>query len=193
MHRDHLPFLAAFVAVWFAHANLAAEPPKPSADEFFEKEVRPLLVARCQECHGDVKPKGGLRLTSRANVLKGTDNGPAAVAGKPDESALIQAIRYKDVLKMPEDKKLPDREIEILTKWVALGLPWPKSDDTTVAAGTKFQITDEQRKFWCFQPVKVVPPSGLKNKGWARSDLDRFVLAGLEAKGLTPEIGRAHV
>ncbi len=178
-----LLLLAALLVL--SSAQVQAEPPKPSAADFFEKEVRPILVQRCLECHSDAAHKGGLRLTSRANVLKGTDNGPAAVEGKPDDSRLIDAIRYKEVLKMPKDAKLPDREIAVLTRWVEIGLPWPKSDDKIVA-GAKFQITDEQRKFWCFQPVKVVPPPELKNKDWARSDLDRYVLAGLEAKGLKP-------
>src|SRR5581483_1229656 len=54
----------------------------PAAQEFFENEVRPLLVEHCQKCHSDNKPKGGLRLTSRDAVLKGGDSGPAAVPGK---------------------------------------------------------------------------------------------------------------
>jgi Protein of unknown function (DUF1553)/Protein of unknown function (DUF1549)/Planctomycete cytochrome C len=180
-----LSLLAALAVICFRLPSAVAEPPVPNSDEFFEKEVRPILVQRCLECHGEEKPKAGLRLTSRANVLKGTDNGPAAVAGKPDDSAMIQAVRHKDVLKMPKDGKLPDREIAVLTRWVELGLPWPKTSEKIVA-GSKFQITDEQRKFWCFQPVTVVPPPALKNKEWARSDPDRYVLAGLEAKGLKP-------
>src|SRR5437879_7156010 len=94
--------------------------------EFFEKEVRPLLVARCHKCHGDLaKPKGKLRLTSRTNVLQGGESGPAAVAGKPGESLLVQAIGYTDVLKMPPTERLPDREIATLTRWVQMGLAWP--------------------------------------------------------------------
>src|SRR4051812_7649821 len=67
-----------------------------AVDEFFEKEIRPVLVERCQTCHGDQKPKGGLRLTSREALLKGGDSGPAISPGRPDESLLIHAIRYLD-------------------------------------------------------------------------------------------------
>ena len=90
--------------------------------EFFEKSVRPLLVEKCWPCHGDAgRPKGGLRLTSRPSLLKGGDSGAAAVAGDPAASLLIQAIRYEHEPKMPPKGKLTDREIEVLTRWVAHG------------------------------------------------------------------------
>ena len=167
--------------------------PARAADEtvdFFERDVRPILVERCGECHGaSGKPKGGLRLISRESLLKGGDSGPAAVAGKPDESLLVAAIRYVDEPKMPPKAKLNDREIATLTKWVALGLPWPDARVTTpapIATGTGFQITDEQRRFWAFQPLKDVPPPPVKDSSWPRSALDRFILASLEGKGLKP-------
>src|SRR6516165_3413879 len=69
--------------------------------EFFEKDVRPLLAARCQECHGPAKVKGGLRLDSRAAALAGGRSGPAVVPGQPDESLLIDAINHGDVVRMP--------------------------------------------------------------------------------------------
>src|ERR1700732_537010 len=83
----------------------------PAEEEFFEKEVRPLLAQHCQKCHGDNKPKAGLRLTSRPNLLKGGDSGPAAAAGKPDQSLLLKAVRYGDSPRMPPQGKLKDREI----------------------------------------------------------------------------------
>src|SRR5262245_20167930 len=97
----------------------------PAEAEFFEKEVRPLLVQRCQTCHGEQKPKGGLRLTSRAALLEGGGSGPAAVPGKPDDSRLVRAVRHKDTPKMPPKEKLPDRDIDVLARWVQMGLPWP--------------------------------------------------------------------
>ena len=178
-----LPLGVTYVALLcFGRAEAA---PPPSGDEFFEKEVRPILVERCLSCHDDTK-KGGLKLTSLANVQKGGDTGPAAVAGKPDDSAMILAIRHTDTRRMPPKQKLPDREIEILTRWVAMGMPWPDHGTKVITRDTKFQITDEQRKFWAFQPVKVVAPPELKDQTWSRSALDRYVLASLEAKGLRP-------
>ena len=162
----------------------------PTADEFFEKEVRPLLAERCQSCHSDAKHKGGLKLTSRASLLTGGDTGSAVVPGKPDESLLIAAIRYRDDPKMPPKGKLADREIETLTRWVALGLPWPEASAAgpieTASRGQPYRITDAQRQFWSFQPVRDPAPPAVQDASWPRSDLDRFILAALEAKGLRP-------
>jgi hypothetical protein len=180
-HRTFLLLLSLVLA-----GPARAQAPSLAAAEFFEKEVRPLLVERCLKCHGDQKPKGSLQLTSRASVLKGGENGPAAVAGKPDDSLLIQAVRQSGDLKMPPKEKLKDREIETLTRWVKMGLPWPQGAALTPPSDRKFVITAEQRRFWAWQPVKVVPPAQVKDTTWARSDLDRYILAALEAKGLRP-------
>jgi Protein of unknown function (DUF1553)/Protein of unknown function (DUF1549)/Planctomycete cytochrome C/Concanavalin A-like lectin/glucanases superfamily len=162
----------------------------PSAAAFFETDVRPLLVDRCWSCHGDAKaPKGGLRLTSREGVLQGGDGGPAAVAGKPDESPLIRAVRYLDEPRMPPKVKLKDREIEILSRWVAMGLPWPGTKPTTplpTPGDGEGRFTDEQRRFWSFQPIKAVPAPKVREAGWSRSSIDRFILATLEEKGFRP-------
>jgi hypothetical protein len=164
-----------------------AEGSSGAGAEFFEKQVRPLLAERCQRCHGDKKPKGDLSLTSRTNLLEGGETGPAAVPGKPAESLLVKAIRYKDELKMPPKGKLKDREIAILTRWVEMGVPWPETGGSRPGVkGQKFVITQEQRKFWSFQPVKAVTPPAVKDAGWARSGLDRFILTALEARGLRP-------
>ena len=92
---------------------------------------------------------------------------------------------------MPPTAKLSEREIETLTRWVAIGLPWPESDAAkppAAVADTRaaFKITDEQRRFWSFQPIKRVPPPAVKDAGWPRSDIDRFILAALEKRGLKP-------
>jgi cytochrome c553 len=159
----------------------------PQAEEFFEKEVRPLLVEHCLKCHGEDKPKGGLRLISRESVLKGGDTGAAAVAGKPKESLLIQVVNYTDSLQMPPKRKLSDRQIAILTRWVQLGLPWPRSTaNKETEGGGAFHISDEQRRFWSFQPMKAVPPPKVRDTAWPNSALDCFLLAPLEAKGLRP-------
>src|SRR5262249_33443181 len=95
--------------------------PDPAASAFFEAEVRPILVGRCQTCHGPDKAKAGLRLDSRAAILAGGESGPAIVAGEPGGSLLIDAINYGDLHQMPPKSKLPDREIAALTRWVAMG------------------------------------------------------------------------
>ncbi len=112
-------------------ADAAIDPPvggspPPEAVEFFESRVRPVLVERCQKCHGPKKQSSGLRLDSRDGVLKGGDNGPAVVPGKPDESVLFQAVSgaHRE-LKMPPDGKLPEQAVASLRQWVSLGVPWP--------------------------------------------------------------------
>ncbi len=163
----------------------AAEPLLADA-EFFEKEVRPLLIERCLKCHGEDKPKSGLKLNSRAGVLKGGNTGPSVVAGKPDESLLIRVVRHDGDLHMPPKEKLSDKQIGVLTRWVKLGLPWPTASGTLTLVDGRFTITAKQRQFWSFQPVKSGSIPEVRNSGWPQSPLDRFILAKLEAKQITP-------
>ncbi|MEI9898737.1 MAG: c-type cytochrome domain-containing protein [Chthoniobacter sp.] len=101
----------------------------PQETEFFEKQVRPVLVEQCYKCHGPEKQKGALRMDSRAAILKGTDDGPIVVVGKPDDSELIKSIKHIGDSKMPEKAdKLPDTQIAALEQWVKMGMPWPDSD-----------------------------------------------------------------
>jgi hypothetical protein len=169
----------------------AAEPPGSSRpqDDFFEKSVRPVLATHCFECHGSMKKRGGLRLDSRAAVLKGGDSGPAVVPGKPEESRLLTAISHKnDKLKMPPEAPLPARDIEILTAWVKQGAPWPGADDKVrvVAGDSGFRLTDKDRAFWSFQPVADPPAPSVHDADWGKTSVDRFVLAKLEAANLRP-------
>ncbi|MBI3412207.1 MAG: PSD1 domain-containing protein [Planctomycetes bacterium] len=161
--------------------------PTPAEVEFFENQVRPLLVEHCFSCHGRGKKlKAELNLTTKAGLLLGGTNGPAAAPGKPKESLLLKAISYKDdELRMPPNGKLKEKDIAILTRWVEMGLPWPKIGGEI--AGTKgFEITDEHRHFWAFEPVRDQPLPSVKDAAWPKTDLDRFILAALENKGLSP-------
>ncbi|HEV7225959.1 MAG TPA: c-type cytochrome domain-containing protein, partial [Pirellulales bacterium] len=128
--------------------------------DFFERKVRPLLVEKCQKCHGAEKSRGNLRLRSRDEVLKGGDSGPAAIPGKPGESLLIRAVGYLDEPRMPPDGKLSENEIDVLKRWVALGIPWPDAGRELLqpSAGPTGR-TAEQLRWWAFQPLRVVAPS----------------------------------
>ena len=160
--------------------------------EFFEKKVRPLLTERCYECHSpEKKVKGGLRLDIRDGWVKGGDTGPAIVPGEPEKSLLVTAIRYKDRdLQMPEKRKMPDEEIAILEQWVKMGAPDPR----TGVSGGELAAPKEQvglsveagKKFWSYIPVKEPAIPTVKNAGWARGDIDRFILAKIEAPHLQP-------
>ena len=180
--------LCGFILGVLAKPALAGD---PLPDEFFEKSVRPILVNRCGECHGPTgKAKGGLRLATREAILKGGETGPAAVPGRPKESLLVEVIHYVEEPKMPPKGKLSNSEIESLTKWVQIGMPWPEGKAAqavgTIDVPASFKPTAEQREFWAFQPVRPVPLPVVKDTAWPRVDLDHFILAALEAKGLRP-------
>jgi hypothetical protein len=161
-------------------------------DEFFEKKIRPLLVAKCLNCHGapDGKVKGGLKLTSRADLLAGGDTGPALKPGAPDDSLIVRAVKYTDDnLKMPPKGKLPDAEIADLVTWVKDGAPWPKDNAPTnpERKPTGPLFTAEQKAFWAFQPVRAPRvPEPQKQTREIRNDIDRFILDKLETAGLSP-------
>lgn len=162
-----------------------------AADEaFFESKVRPVLIAKCQECHNSDKPKAGLQLDSRDGVITGGESGPVAIPGKPEESLLIEVIGYRNVVQMPPKSKLPDSEIAVLTEWVRRGLPWPNSKPATPAPAAsptaQHEFSDEQKAFWAFQPVRREQPPVPTGDHWVRSPIDRFILSELEAKGLQP-------
>ena len=151
---------------------------------FFEKKVRPVLVDRCYECHsaGSKKLKGGLYLDSREGLIKGGDTGAALVPGDPEKSLLVKALRWADKdLRMPPKQKLPAELIADLEAWVKMGAPAPK---TPVAAKRKMGMSvEEGRKLWAYQ---VPHAPAVPDVRGAKSDIDRFLLARLEAEGLKP-------
>ena len=163
----------------------AEDETRRALDKFFENEVRPILANRCYECHGEKKQKGGLRADHIGYLKAGGDTGPALVPGKPEESPLIEAVRYKKSdFQMPPKEKLPDSEVAILEKWIQLGAPWPESATGSVVL-SEGGFTDEQRKFWCFQPLaKTQPPQVAGN--WVRNDIDRFIAQKHADLNLTP-------
>ena len=177
-----LPF-SWLVLLCLGIAPLRAEQPTPTATAFFENQIRPLLAGSCFKCHGPKKQQGGLRLDSRAALLQGGDSGPALVPGAPKKSRLIQAVRHSGDLKMPPKKKLTAEQIAALTRGSRSGAPWAGTQAATTRGGT---ITAEERKFWSFQPVGNPPVPPVKDAAWPLTDVDCFILARLEARGLKP-------
>jgi hypothetical protein len=154
---------------------------------FFESKVRPLLLEHCIECHGGEKTKGGLRLTHRAGWETGGDSGPALVPGKPDESLLIRAVRYRDDnLSMPPERKLSDAQIAVLEEWVRLGAADPRESAPAAESAPVAMTVEEGRKFWAWQPVRKPSLPAVQDTAWPRTDVDRFVLAEMETHGLKP-------
>ncbi|MBI1917767.1 MAG: DUF1549 domain-containing protein, partial [Planctomycetes bacterium] len=174
--------LLATTILWglAAGSGIAAPPTSAEQAEFFEKHVRPILAENCLSCHGPKKQMSGLRLDSREAVLAGGDNGPAVRPGDPDNSPLIQAVRYQGERKMPPKKRLAPAQVEVLVAWVKTGAPWPRARPLPVAQAEAWQ------RHWAFRPVANPRPPTVKQTDWSRTTIDRFVLARLEAKGLRP-------
>src|SRR5258708_31404632 len=120
-------FLVSFFLLFAALPNGFAITPQET--EFFEKSIRPVLAEQCYKCHGPEKQKGALRVDSRAAILKGTDEGPVVVIGKPDESEFIKSLKHIGDSKMPEKPdKLSDAQTAAMSQWIKMGMPWPETD-----------------------------------------------------------------
>jgi cytochrome c553 len=177
--------LAGWMTARPALAAEAAATPEQLA--FFEKNIRPVLVAECYSCHATTakKIRGGLTLDTRDGLRKGGDTGPALVPGDAKKSLLLQTIRHShDKLKMPPKKKLAENVLRDFEKWIAMGAPDPRSSAARIAKNA-IDIA-KGRTFWAFQPPKKAAPPVVKDNAWPHGDIDRFLLAGLEAKQLAP-------
>jgi hypothetical protein len=160
----------------------------PEQEKFFETKIRPILVSQCSSCHASTakKLRGGLRLDSRDGLRRGGDSGAAIVPGKPDQSLLIRAIRYRDEeLQMPPKAKLSDAVIADFEAWVKMGVPDPRIDAAGAAAHSPV-ASEKGREFWSFQPPKKSPTPEVTRTDWPRGAIDRFLLATLEARKLGP-------
>jgi hypothetical protein len=157
----------------------------PEGIEFFEKKIRPVLAERCYECHSETakRLKGGLRLDSKASMLKGGDTAPSIIAGDAEKSLLVKAIRQKDDdLKMPPKGKLTDEQISDFEAWIKRGAPDPR----TGGASSKGIDIEKGRQHWAYRRPKEPPVPPVKNRAWVKSPIDAFVLAKLEERGLGP-------
>jgi hypothetical protein len=174
-----------------ASRGAAAEPSfKPDDLEFFEAKVRPLLAAKCYECHSERAKalKGSLKLDSREAALKGGDSGEAVVPGEPGKSNLIQAVKWL-TSEMPPDGKLREDEIATLVKWVEIGAPWPaeKAPDATATFSERVYDWPALRaSHWAWQPVTRPELPPVRDAAAVKNPIDCFVLAKLEAEGLQP-------
>jgi hypothetical protein len=158
----------------------------PEQLEFFEREVKPILKANCIACHGgEKKAEAGLRLTTRDSVLKGSENNPVVSLENPEESGLLAAIRY-ETFEMPPRGKLPKAQIDTLTRWVKMGLPWTAGEAGDLAHRGPPVVDEAARNFWSFRPVLRPDAPAVKDQAWVRTPVDAFVLAKLEEKGLRP-------
>lgn len=169
----------------------AQEAPDPAEAAFFEKRIRPVLAEACYRCHSQSagKQKAGLTLDSLAGLRRGGDTGPAIVPGEPEASLLITAVSYADPdLQMPPSGRLPEETVGDLREWIRRGAFWPASDAEADPAPARrgFEITEQDREHWAFQPIRHPSPPEVKQRAWVRNPMDAFILARLEAHGLQP-------
>ncbi|HUR53884.1 MAG TPA: PSD1 and planctomycete cytochrome C domain-containing protein, partial [Gemmataceae bacterium] len=168
--------LAAVVVCLLAVRAAGGEPPRTPA---FNADVRPIFQAYCTECHGEAeKPKGGLDLRLKRFAAKGGKSGPAIAEGNPDKSLLVERVTSGEM--PPGKKKLTAAEIDTLRRWIAAGATVETPEPATLATG--FAITDDDRRWWAFQPV--TRPKIPETRGAARNPIDAFLLARLGEKGL---------
>lgn len=156
----------------------------------FEKDIRPILARRCVSCHGEDDPEGELDLRTLESLVRGSQSGPVIVEGFSDKSVLIRKVASRAMPPAGSEEPLTPAEIRAITKWIDKGRfvdfvdvePRRSASPDESSADV---VTEEDRKFWAFQkPVAGAPPI-VKLTQRVRSPIDRFVLAKLEANGLT--------
>ncbi len=164
----------------------AGEPAaKPAGTLTFETDILPILQARCAKCHGDEKLQGGFDVRRRFALLKGGDTGPAFVAGKPDESILIEKIE-KNEMPPPDEGRLDDKQKALIRQWVLAGAPTVKNPEPPLEESEiASRISDEDRQFWSFKPPVRPAIPAVKGMDRVRTAIDSFLLEKLEAKGLS--------
>ncbi len=158
--------------------------PLLAQDDHFEKKVRPILSASCQVCHNDKVKNGNIDFKTLDGYQVASRSGIYGDPAKPEKSPMLEALLYESKIKMPPAKKLPAEQIEDIRVWLAKGAPWPGAGLGTRTKG--IGVTDNDRKFWAFRPLKNPAQPVVKNTEWARSPIDALVLKKLEEKGLAP-------
>ncbi|WP_417393773.1 DUF1553 domain-containing protein [Gimesia chilikensis] len=163
---------ALTLSTWSASAAPApTDKPAAGAKIDFEKSIRPLFVKHCQDCHGPDAREGGLRLTSRKNLLLRNDSGePAIISGKSDQSVLMHRVASKDDSEQmpPADagERLTAKEIALLKQWIDQGADWPTES--------------EEPKHWAYVPPVKQPLPEVKGTPRINNAIDAFVVEKLQ-------------
>jgi len=152
----------------------------------FDGKIVPVLAMRCLECHNEGTAAGGLVLTNAESLRKGGEGGEVVVAGKPDESVLLERVLAGEMppKRQGRSQKLSDAEIQALRTWIASGAEWPKGrvidrdERTTAVRGG--------RDWWSLQPVVTPKVPETRRTDWGKNPVDAFILARLESEGMSP-------
>src|SRR5262245_52457346 len=158
--------------------------------KLFKERVRGILVENCVDCHGGSEVESGFDLATRKGLLRGGAHGPAVVAGKSADSNVVRFISHKEKPFMPaEADKLPADQITAIGRWIDLGAPYdkplvenPRDPDSWIST----VVPAKAREYWAFRQLANPTAPPVKDEKWLRNPIDRFVLAKLEEKGLTP-------
>ena len=173
-----------------ACSSLVDAPAKAAdtAEDHFERRVRPIFAEKCVQCHGAKKQKAGLRLDSRAALVKGGESGPAVLPGDPKKSLLVRAVRHDGEIKMPPKSRLEPEEIAAIVEWVERGAAWPKDPegDAKTSATVAVDVLTRGADHWAFRTVADPTPPPVVDAAWPSTPVDRFILAKLEAEGIRP-------
>ena len=186
------PFCGGFMLLLTALTQANDIPGDPIA--FFETNIRPILFDNCYQCHSTraEKIQGGLLLDSRWGWETGGDSGPAILPGDADKSLLIDAVRGTEnvVGAMPPKAKLSHRQIALLESWVKMGAPDPRSrvEKNSGSPVEAFDLAKRFNEHWSWRPIADPEAPTVQDVAWPRSDLDRFILARIEARGLKPAL-----
>jgi hypothetical protein len=159
----------------------------------FRDGVGQALKQRCVKCHGGSKIRGELDITTRNLLLKGGSEGPAVVPGSAKASRLFRLISHVEKPHMPaKGEKLPAGLIAKFAEWIDMGAPYGEVLLDSKLAGGEMQITDSDREYWAFVPLKMTSVPKVKNSQWVSNEIDHFVLSKLEAAGLQPNNPAQH-
>ena len=183
-HPHRSCFLATVFLCVLTSLNLCYADDLTDAEkvEFFNSQVKPILQQNCFQCHGGGdEVEGGLQLTSREQMLEGGNYGPAVSLESPADSFLLEMIGYgQETAQMPPDGRLDDTSLEILAKWINIGLPYPVQDSDSQPDAKP--ATD----YWAYRPLKRPQVPSVNASDWINNPIDAFILAKLEVHGLTP-------
>ncbi|GMV99505.1 MAG: hypothetical protein AMXMBFR84_06440 [Candidatus Hydrogenedentota bacterium] len=144
----------------------------------FQRDIAPIFAAKCISCHGPEKQQSGLRLDHKADAMRGGDSGPVLVASDSANSDLFQRIsgaRPEDIMP-PKGEPLSADQVALVKSWIDQGALWPEDE------GDARVVSDH----WAYQPIAHPTVPGVSRPDWTRNPIDNFVLARLEAAGISP-------
>ncbi len=180
--------LTTFILFTFLFTPVSsAVTPSQAKLHFFETKIRPLLTKHCYKCHAKTseKIKGNLTLDTKMGWTMGGDMGPAIKPGDPNRSLILKAVSYKDPdLQMPPKKKLSNRAIQLLRKWIADGAIDPRAGKPHVTSNNL--DIPAAKKTWTYTTPKSQPLPKTQNTNWPKNRIDHFILAKLESASLRP-------